>query len=161
MRKMLLIDYELCTGCRMCVMACSFTKTNTFNPARSRIGIVKWEEEALRIPIMCQHCEEAPCIACCPVDAISKNEETGLVEINSQVCIGCKMCMMICPFGGPSYEPVEKRVVNCDLCGGNPACVEVCPTEALQYVKADRTAAIRRRGAMERLKKSITALGRA
>ncbi len=161
MKKMLLINHQECTGCRMCVMACSFAKTNTFNPVRSRISVVKWEEEALMVPVMCQQCEDAPCMAGCPVDAISKNEETGLVEINQQACIGCKMCMMLCPFGAPSYDPVEKRVVKCDQCGGNPACVEACDTHALQYVKADRAAEIQRRAAMERIKDSIAAMSKA
>ncbi len=158
MRKMLLIDPDKCTGCRMCVMACSLNKTDTFNPVRSRISIAKWEEEGIMMPIMCQHCEEPPCMTACPIDAIHKNEETGTVWIDHQVCIGCKMCMMVCPFGGPSFDPVEKEVVSCDLCGGNPQCADVCPTDALQYVRADRSAAIRRRGAMEKIRKSITAL---
>lgn len=158
MGNMLFVDYDKCTGCRMCVMACSLNKTGTFNPVRARISIVKWEEEGIMAPVMCQHCEEPFCVACCPVDAISKNEESGAIEINSQVCVGCKMCMMICPFGGPSFDPVERKVVNCDLCDGNPACVEVCPTDALQYIRASRSAAIRRRGAMEKMRKAIVAL---
>ena len=64
--------------------------------------------------------------------------------------------MMVCPFGGPSFDPIEKRVVKCDLCDGNPVCVEVCPTGALQYVRADRNVIVRRRQAVERIMKSLT-----
>ena len=161
MRKMLLIDPDKCTGCRMCVLACSFNKTNTFNPTRSRISIAKWDEEGIMVPIMCQHCEDPPCMAACPIDAISKDEETGTVLINQAICIGCRMCMMVCPFGGPLFDPVERKVVSCDLCDGDPQCVSICPTEALRYVRADRSAAIRRREAMEKVMKAINALEKA
>ncbi|MBI4286739.1 MAG: 4Fe-4S dicluster domain-containing protein [Chloroflexi bacterium] len=158
MRKMLFIDADKCTGCRMCTMACSLSKTETFNPARSRISILRWEEEGIMQPIVCHHCENPPCIKACPVDAISKNKETGLVAIDQPLCIGCKVCIMECPFGGFSLDPVENIVTNCDLCGGNPECVAICPTGALTYVTADRTALMRRRGAMEKLGKSLGAL---
>jgi len=159
MHKMLFIDPDRCTGCRICVMACSLSKTNTFNPIRSRISIAKWEEEGIMVPIMCQHCEEPLCMIACPVDARSKDKETGIVRINDQVCIGCRMCIMVCPFGGPSFDPVESKVVICDLCDGNPQCVDVCPTGALQYIRADRSAAMKRRGAMEKIRRAITTLG--
>ena len=158
MRKMLLIDPDKCTGCRMCVLACSFNKTNTFNPVRARISVAKWDEEGIMAPIMCQQCEDPPCMAACPIDAISKDEETGVVSINQAVCIGCKMCMMVCPFGGPSFDPVERKVVSCDLCDGEPQCADICPTEALKYIRADRSAAIKRRRAMEKIMKAVTAL---
>ena len=160
MRKTILIDYDKCTGCLMCAMACSFNKTSTFNPARARIGIVNWEEKALIVPIMCQHCEEPVCVACCPVDAMSKDEETGLVEIDRQACINCKICRQVCPFGGPSLDPIAREVVLCDYCGGNPACVAVCSSDALQYVTADRGTVMRRRQAMGEIRTSIVALAK-
>ena len=155
---MLLIDYDKCTGCNICTLRCSFEKTITFNPLRARINIVRWESEGIMLPVLCLHCEQPACIPCCPTNALSKNQETGVVELNGQICMGCKMCMMVCPFGGPSFDPIEKRVVLCDLCEGNPVCVEVCPTRALQYVRADRNAIVRRHKAMERTIKSLTNL---
>lgn len=156
MRKMLFIDANKCSGCRMCVMACSLTKTGTFNPTRSRISILKWEEEGIMKPIVCRHCQHPPCMEVCPVDAISKDADTGIVSINQQECIGCRECLMECPFGGPSFDPVDNIVINCDLCGGNPQCVDICPTGALRYISADRVAMMKRRGAVEKLGKSIT-----
>lgn len=155
MTKMLVVDYDKCTGCRICVLTCSLKKTNTFNPERARISIVRREEEGILVPVVCQHCEEPPCMMSCPVDAISRNSETGAVEIDSSLCTGCKICMTECPFGGPSLDPVEDRAVLCDLCSGNPACAESCPTGALQYVRADRSDTIRRRQAIERMIKSV------
>ena len=156
---MLIIDSDKCTGCRMCVMVCSLTKSNTFNPARSRISIVKWEEEGIMIPVMCQHCEDPPCLPCCPVDAVKKDREgTEAVSISNQTCIGCRMCMAVCPFGGPSFDSTEGKVVICDLCDGEPQCADICPTGALQYVRADRLAIVRKHGAVERMAKAIGAL---
>ena len=161
MGNVLLIDGNKCTGCSMCVLVCSFSKTKTFNPARSRIRIVNWEEQGEIVPVVCQQCEEPVCMACCPVDAISKNEETGLVEINRQVCINCSICRKVCPFGGPLLDPVSGEVVICDRCGGNPACVEVCPIGVLQYVKADRNSARRKLGVMGKIRESIVGLSKA
>ena len=160
MRNIIVIDNNKCTGCSICALACSFDKTNTFNPARSRIRIVNWEEQGKIVPIMCQHCEEPVCVACCPVDAMSRNEETGIVEIDRQTCIDCNICRKICPFGGPSLDPISGEVVLCDYCGGNPACVAVCSSDALQYVTADRGTVMRRRQAMGEIRTSIVALAK-
>ncbi len=157
MKNLLLIDGDKCTGCSMCVLACSFTKTNSFNPARSRIRLINQEEEGEIVPVLCQQCEEPVCMACCPVDAISRNDGTGLVEIDRQACINCRICREVCPFGGPSFDPVSKEVVICDRCGGNPACVEVCPTGALQYVTADRKGTTAKLRVMGEARKSIVA----
>lgn len=156
MRYILSIDYEKCTGCRMCVMACSLEKTNTFNPLRSRIGLLRWEEEGRIAPVVCLQCEDPICSPCCPVDALVKNPENGVVELNSQVCVGCKVCMMICPLGGTTLDPIEGKVIKCDLCGGHPKCVEVCETGALQYVRADRATMGGTRRTLEKIVKSIT-----
>ena len=158
MKRILFIDYDECTGCRMCVMACSLEKTGTFNPARSRISIAKWEEEGIMAPVVCPQCEDPICIQCCPVDAIVKNEVNGVVEINSQVCIGCKVCMMVCPFGGLILDPIEGKIIKCDLCDGDPQCVKVCETGAIQYVKANKGIAIRRRSTLEKITRSLSRL---
>jgi len=155
MRKMLLIDCERCTGCEICVLYCSFEKTRTFNRTRSRVSIIRWEEEELYIPTMCQQCEEAPCILACPVDALSKDEVSGVVCRNDEVCIGCKMCITICPFVGSTIDPVENKVISCDLCGGNPICAKVCPTGAIQYVRADRIGIMKKGRGLERLAKLV------
>ena len=158
MRKTILIDFDKCTGCMMCTMACSLAKTESFNPARSRIGIVNWETNGLIVPVMCQHCEEPVCMFSCPVDAISKDENNGLVRIDRQTCINCKICRQVCPYGGPSWDPIAREVVLCDHCEGKPACVDVCPCDVLKYVEVDKdNVSIRLRG-MTEIRKSIIAL---
>jgi len=154
MIKVLTIDVDKCTGCRMCEMVCSLRKTNTCNPVRSRINVVRWDEEAIVIPVMCLHCQEPPCALVCPTNAIRRNKETGVVITDENLCIGCRMCIVACPFGGPSLDPIETKVIRCDLCQdeeGGPLCAQMCPTEALKFVRADRLGLIERRKAMEKL----------
>jgi Fe-S-cluster-containing dehydrogenase component len=158
-KKTILINHNECTGCMMCAMACSLEKTNIFNPASSRIRIANWEEKGVIVPIMCQHCAEPVCMPCCPVDAISKNPKTELVEIDSETCTNCKICRKVCPYGGPSFDCIRKQVVMCDHCGGHPACVDVCPTEALHYCEVDRHNEVIRFRGMGQIRKSIVDLG--
>ena len=158
MKRKIFVHSERCTGCMICMMACCFRKSNTFNPARSRIRIINWEEKGAIVPILCQHCEEPVCLPCCPVEAISKDVETGLVEINRDICINCNMCRKACPFGGPSLDPVAEEVVICDLCKGDPACVSTCPTAALEYTEVDSSSLVNRRKGMGEIRKTVLKL---
>ena len=154
MQKALIVDPEKCTGCRICEMYCSLHKTDTCNPARARVSVIKWEEQNIIIPVMCQHCQEPLCALVCPVNAIKKNPETGLVATDSDLCVHCHMCIVACPFGGPSLDPIEGKVVRCDLCQseeGGPVCAQVCPTEAIKFVRADRVGLMKKREAMKKL----------
>ena len=72
----------------------------------------------------------------CPVDAITINPGTGAKDVSEDVCVGCKVCTIACPFGTVNYNADSGKVIKCDLCGGDPACVEACPTEAITYVDA-------------------------
>jgi len=137
-RKILLMDMEKCTGCRACVIACSFVKKKVFSLIKSRIWILKIEDKCLAIPIVCEQCEDPPCMIVCPVRAIAIDPEIGRVMINSELCIGCKECIWVCPFGAIRLDPDKKIAVKCDLCDGDPECVKVCMPGALQYVRADR-----------------------
>jgi Fe-S-cluster-containing dehydrogenase component len=140
-------------------LVCSLTKTGTCNPPRARIRIVDTKERGRIVPIICQDCEEPVCMPSCPVDAISRNSETGAVEIDPEICTNCRLCLKVCPFGGPLFDPVAKEVVICDQCRGNPACVDVCPTMAIVYggVKG-KNSSLRLRGMME-IRKSLVNLG--
>ncbi|MCX6000039.1 MAG: 4Fe-4S dicluster domain-containing protein [Chloroflexi bacterium] len=137
MKKMLIVDYTKCTGCRRCEVVCSVKKTATSNPARARIAIVKWESICVETPILCQQCETAPCMAVCPVKALTREETLGRVLVDYDRCIGCKFCVAICPFGAMVFDPATRRVIKCDHCDGDPTCVKFCETKALQYVDAN------------------------
>jgi len=150
MAKVLMIDYEKCTGCRLCEMVCSVKHEGVSNPARSRIKIVKWEWEGRYVPMGCQQCESAPCMAVCPVKAISRDEEMGRVEIDYDVCIGCRMCVAICPFGGMGFDTLASKVIKCDFCDGDPQCVRFCEPGAIQYVDAGEVSSVKQIAAAEK-----------
>ena len=151
MDKVLLIDHQKCTGCRLCELVCSVTHDGVSNPALSRIKVMKWEAEGLYIPMSCQQCEDAPCMNVCPVKAISRDEDFGFVMVDYDVCIGCRSCVIICPFGAMNYNPKEKKVFKCDLCGGEPQCVRFCDMKAVDYVDADRISTLKKKDSAQRL----------
>lgn len=151
MAKVLYIDYQKCTGCRTCEMVCSAKHEGVLNPEKSRIKIMKWEAEGLYVPMSCQQCQDAPCMNVCPVKAISQDEELGRVMVDYDVCIGCRSCVAVCPFGAMNFNVKEKQVFKCDLCDGDPQCVRFCDVHAVEYIDADSVATEKKRGAAERL----------
>jgi carbon-monoxide dehydrogenase iron sulfur subunit len=155
MAKALMIDYERCVGCRTCEIACSIKHEGVINPSQGRIGIVKWEMEGKGIPITCAHCESAPCATICPIKAISRDESLGRVMIDYDRCIGCRMCVSVCPFGAVGFDSLGKRVIKCDVCDGDPLCVRFCVYGALQYVDVSEQSIRKQREAAERLKDVI------
>lgn len=158
MEKILLINFEKCTGCRICELVCSLYRENEVNPSRSRIHIVKWEEEGIDAPIVCQQCEDPLCEAACPTKATTRNPNTGAMVIDHNKCIGCRTCILACPFGGTAFDPVARKIIKCDLCGGDPKCVQFCPTNALEYVTFTRLTLLRKREAAKNLGKLIEKL---
>jgi len=86
--------------------------------------------------MLCQQCEDAPCVAICPQDALSRDPVLDRVVLNYDLCIGCKMCVTACPFGGMGIDIVARQVVKCDLCDGDPTCVRFCDSGALEFVQA-------------------------
>jgi len=139
MQRSLYIAPEKCTGCLQCELACSFENEGMFNPSKSRIKVFTFHDEGRFVPYTCTQCAEAWCLKACPVEAIVVNTNTGAKEVLSQVCVGCKVCTIACPFGTVNYNQSTGKVVKCDLCGGDPQCVAACPTGAITYLDADAT----------------------
>ena len=161
MEKVLSVDFQKCTGCRLCEIVCSVMHDGVSNPARSRIRIVKWEDEGQYIPMICQQCEDAPCLNVCPVGAISRDEDYGFLNVDYNTCIGCRSCVSICPFGAMNYTRIDKKIFKCDLCGGDPQCVRFCEMKAVDYISSDRISAEKQRDAATRFygaQKKATAL---
>lgn len=145
----ILVLPELCMGCRSCDLACAVEHSATKSvytapfetpPPIARIMVLAVEN--YYVPMRCQHCQDAPCVAVCPTKALYRSDE-GFVLINPQKCIGCLMCATACPFGHPRLDPHTRTVVKCDFChtrvkqGLKPACVEACPTSALRFGTLD------------------------
>lgn len=177
MNNFVIADPNKCIGCRTCEIACvvAHSEKNIFTEKSNDIefypclSVVKTSE--VSAPIQCRQCEDAPCANVCPKGSIINKD--GVVYIDKKTCIGCKTCLMACPFGVirlvPEYKDEEKIVDSCklhfkkrmvankcDLCIGRekgPACAEVCPTNAFKIVKStDLNGSIkekRKRGAQE------------
>ena len=137
MRKIISVDATKCTGCRLCEMVCSVKNEGISNPFQARIHVVKWEFECFEIPMLCQQCDNPYCAAVCPVNALSRNPQSGCIEVDQGRCVGCRMCVLACPFGGMRYDAKAGKVMKCELCGGEPTCVKFCETQALQYIDAE------------------------
>jgi len=131
--KILAVNLDLCTGCRSCELRCAFKHHHECNPIKSRITVVKFDRMGLSVPIFCLNCRDAFCQSACPVKAIKRDVNTGALILQEKKCIGCLVCTIACPFSGFQVLP-NKKVVKCDLCGGDPYCVKYCDTGALQYV---------------------------
>ncbi len=155
MAKMLVIHANKCTGCVSCELACEFEHGGEFRHDATRIHVYKWEAENFSVPMMCQQCNDAACVAVCTPHALTIDAATGLVNLDQGKCIGCKMCVQACPFGGAVWDQFTTKVLKCDTCGGDPACAAICPTAALEWV--DDSAAVRGRklGFAEKFKEAF------
>ncbi len=132
----LAIDYEKCTGCRNCELACSVAHYNEFSPARARIQVIKQETKNIIAPVVCLQCESPLCQKACPNEAIVQNEH-GILYVKSETCVGCGNCVTACVYGGIALDPTTKKAIKCDHCFGDPACVKACEYGAITYESKD------------------------
>ena len=149
--KVLKIDFEKCTGCRLCELVCAVKHAHVSNPMRSRIRVVKWEADGVYVPMACQQCQDAPCLNACPAKAIWRDAEMGRVAVDYDRCIGCRTCVSVCPFGAMHFDTLDRKVIKCDLCDGDPQCVRFCEVKAVEFVDAGDVSGHKRREAAQRL----------
>jgi Fe-S-cluster-containing dehydrogenase component len=166
-------DTTLCIGCRRCEKACNevndlpdpekpFDDESVFETKRrtdekTYTVVNRYEVEGRAgSPVFrkfqCNHCQEPACMSACFVSAYTKTPE-GAVEYDASLCVGCRYCMVACPFYVPTYqynEALEPKVMKCTLCrprlleGKLPGCVEACPQEALVFGRREDLIAIAR-----------------
>jgi anaerobic carbon-monoxide dehydrogenase iron sulfur subunit len=145
-RKEIFVRTDKCTGCQSCKLACAVAHSKSKNlfaamletpRPRSRV-YVEHMPANLKIPILCRHCEEAPCINACISGAISRTAQNTVVT-NSDKCIGCWTCVMVCPYGVIGRDTAHAKAYRCDRCPDldTPACVSACPTHALVYASVE------------------------
>lgn len=158
MGKIIAVDAPKCSGCRICEMVCSLKHENVVNPARARIHVFQHENVLLEVPVVCQQCENPPCAAVCPVNAIRRDEELGRVVVNHDACTGCKMCLVICPFGARGFDSIAHEVISCDLCDGDPECVKFCSTKAIQYMDAASVSLKKARAGSDKIAEQVRQL---
>lgn len=164
-----LVDLTVCVGCRKCEQACnqvnnlpppqvSFDDLRAFERKRrpdvgaytvvNRYYVGKLDERSQLIPtfvkVQCMHCQDPGCVSACIVGAMTK-KDNGATHYDVSKCIGCRYCMVACPFQIPAYEyhdPLFPRVRKCTFCyeriskeGGKPGCAAICPVEGITFGK--------------------------
>ena len=161
----LVVDLDICVGCHACAVNCKewnagaksapLTDYDPYgkNPDGvwfNRVHTYETTDEAGRgqtvhFPRSCLHCEDAPCVTVCPTGASYKREEDGIVLVNEDICIGCKLCSWACPYGAREYDENQGVMKKCTLCVDKiynenlpeesrvPACVSTCPAGARSF----------------------------
>lgn len=149
----IVLNQEKCDGCRVCEGVCSLINEGESNPTKSRIRVVRTIEDQIlySIPVFCQQCDEAYCEEACPSHAINRNGD-GVLSVDEEKCIGCKLCEIACPVGAITVHPEKHVAIKCDLCDdyGEPQCVRYCYTGALQVLPAEKVGMARARAKSEK-----------
>jgi Fe-S-cluster-containing dehydrogenase component len=179
----LLYDSTLCVGCKACVAGCKEANNlpvdintadalwdtpldigpKTFNVIKVYAeGTAETKDQEKNgfafIKKSCMHCVDPSCVSVCPVTAMTKDAQTGIVKYDPDICIGCRYCVASCPFGVPQseFDTPTPKIKKCEMCrhrqaeGKIPACAEVCPTGATIFGPIPAlTEEIKRRRAMK------------
>lgn len=138
-------NQDRCISCKACEVHC---KAKNRVPQGAKLGIlvssgpVKKGDNPriLNLFMPCFHCEEPWCVSACPTGAMARRDEDGIVYVNAELCVGCKACIVACPWKIPQWDETSGRAIKCDFCrdrldqGLKPACVTACTARALEFV---------------------------
>jgi len=137
----MVIRQNHCIDCERCLDACRNTNNVPANGYRTAIlersiPIAQDQRERVFMPILCNHCNHPPCVRVCPTQATYKDKTNGIVRMNPDKCIGCKTCMVACPYNARYFNEEDRTIDKCNFCydtklkesGGKiTACAAVCP----------------------------------
>ncbi len=162
----LVIDLDICVGCHACAVNCKewnsgghmapLTDTDAYESGQQGVWFNRIHSfeitpdgggpgQTVYFPRSCLHCAEAACVTVCPTGASYKREEDGIVLVNEDICIGCKLCSWACPYGAREYDADQGVMKKCTLCIDRiynenleevdrvPACVSTCPVGARHF----------------------------
>jgi Fe-S-cluster-containing hydrogenase component 2 len=118
-------DFDKCSGCRLCEIACSLRHEGVVWPEASRITVLEFAP-GIAIPHTCVQCYDYPCVKACPTNALYVDGKTGAVLVDTGRCTLCGACVKVCPARVPKVVKGKNYVLICDLCGGEPECVKAC-----------------------------------
>ncbi|MGC8719749.1 MAG: 4Fe-4S dicluster domain-containing protein [Thermodesulforhabdaceae bacterium] len=158
--KEIFVRVERCVGCRSCELACAVEHSRSKNLSeaineipRPRRRIYVEQIEARKVPFVCRHCEDAPCVRSCRTGALTQDPITRIVTHNPERCIGCWLCAMTCPYGVINREEERRIAVKCDRCPDRdePACVNACRTKALIFAEEQDFVKLVRRDAISQM----------
>jgi carbon-monoxide dehydrogenase iron sulfur subunit len=158
--KEIFVRLDHCLGCKSCEVACAVehsSSKNLFSALREKpVPIYRLfveVAEGQKVPLVCRHCKDAPCVAVCSSGAMRQDPVTGIVDREVEKCIGCWMCAMVCPYGVIVQQKEVRAAVKCDRCSTRklPACVEACPTKTLIFSEEDEFAELMRKEAASRI----------
>ncbi len=136
---MMVIDLDRCIGCGCCEVACRLE--NAVQPGARLMRVVS-TDSFIFFPYHCRHCQDPRCAQACPTQAIRKQPD-GIVRVEEDRCVACKLCMEACPYGVPSFDGQKKKMVKCDFCAARlerglwPACATKCSQKALYFGKPE------------------------
>ena len=136
----MVIDTNRCIGCHGCTIACISENNVPEGYYRSWVKIAEKgnypDVSTHFLPRLCNQCEDAPCLNLCPTGATYRTMEDGVVHVNRDVCVGCRICVVACPYGSRFVNPLTHTADKCDFCyhritkGLLPACVDACTGKA-------------------------------
>lgn len=144
----MVFDQNKCVGCRDCRIACNETNKLPKGVTRLLLELQDDKIEGKRgyaadrryVRVSCQQCSDAPCVTVCPTGAAHRDPKTGIVTMYADKCVGCKYCIVACPYNARFINEETKVADNCDFClhtrlekCQQPACVEACKYDALVF----------------------------
>lgn len=154
-------DVTDCIGCRACEVHCKDKNNSAPGAFYCRMIEVTADEAAKPridfVYLACFHCEKPWCVDACPTGAMRRRPEDGIVYVDDNTCVGCKVCITACPWTVPQWNVETGKVGKCDLCmdridqGLQPACVSKCTTGCLQFTTPNEASQRARQAFAEQL----------